>query len=380
LGQHLYDSTRNFYLRHNFRLYGQAYSRFRSTFRSMSAMMNFDSSSLNPLVKYSDATERPESMHANAYFRQAAEAGYDIQVFQTQHFDFCNSTAVTRCETLNSYSPISRFISYPEKNFLYRTANLLAMMVTTFSESNWSRTTSSVLNKVGGFGNWFDAESFPLWFEHLMHRVVEAPRGTMIFAHFLAPHAPYALGQDCELKRRIPPHYREDKTPRDEETWPAFRARYQERYYEQALCIHHYTERLLQALEASGRFHDAVIIVHGDHGSRIARSDYAEYMSSEDLVANYATLFAIRKPGLAGGYDLELVSVQELFIRHVLSPGTQNISLRSPVVEDADPLDKATAAASATEPRKHSVVVRKAKTGELEEAAMPGFSARDKPC
>ncbi|MGH9905623.1 MAG: hypothetical protein ACRD8U_08590 [Pyrinomonadaceae bacterium] len=72
-----------------------------------------------------------------------------------------------------------------------------------------------------------------------------------------------------------------------------------------------------KALYASARFADAIVIVHGDHGSRISRSQYIEHMSAQELIANHAALFAIKKPRVQPGYDLEYVSLQDLFARHV---------------------------------------------------------------
>lgn len=367
-GEELYRRTRDFFSRNNFRLYGQVYSRFRATFRSLSSLVNFDSTSIEPLPKYTDGGERPDLIHTNAYFREAADMGYEIHVFQTRHFNFCSVLHVTKCETLNSYSPVSRFMLQRDFGFLSRTANLAAIMSTAFSGSSVSHIVGTLLNKVGDFGAWFDTDAFPAWFDHVAQRIVEAPRGTVIFAHFLVPHAPYALDADCARKERIPMHYRASKAPRDETTWPAFRARYKARYYEQSLCIYRKLDELMHALDVSGRFDDAIFIIHSDHGSRISRSDHAEHMSERDVIANYATLFAIRKPDVPPGYDLELVSLQDVFARHVqqgknggMQQNARAVTNREmPAVSEAEAWD--------------TIVVRRAATDMLEEARMPPFA------
>lgn len=346
-GRKLYERTLDFYSAHGFRLYGHAFSRFSWTFPSLSGLVNFDTSGLNPNAKYTDDIDSPEAIHTNAYFRQATEAGYEIHVYQTKHFDFCQSSHVTRCETLNSFSPVSRFVHYSEKNFLYRTANLAAIVGT--HGGTLARIIGSVLNRLGGFGIWFDSEAFPLWFEQLSHEIVNAPRGRMIFAHILVPHAPFVLGEHCEYKGRVRLHYH-GKNTLDEKAWPAFRSHHNERYYNQTLCVYEQLGRLFRMLDVSGRFGDAVFIIHGDHGSRIARSYYVEYMSAEDMIANHATLFAIRKPGVAPGYDVDFISLQHLFTNYV-----------APVSERAS---------------HDRVIVKSLKNDALQEVAMPEFAAQ----
>ncbi|MGH8771577.1 MAG: hypothetical protein ACREV2_10435 [Burkholderiales bacterium] len=76
-------------------------------------------------------------------------------------------------------------------------------------------------------------------------------------------------------------------------------------------------------------------------------------MSAQDLIANHAALFAIKKPGVQPGYDLEFVSLHDLFARHV-----SRVTGRS---------------------RGDTVVVESAETGKRHETAMPHFAPGGKP-
>jgi hypothetical protein len=60
----------------------------------------------------------------------------------------------------------------------------------------------------------------------------------------------------------------------------------------------------------------ATIVIHGDHGARIdpPRESLAD-APDEYLLDHLATLFAVREPQSAPGYDLEVTSLQELFHR-----------------------------------------------------------------
>src|SRR5690606_30572625 len=49
------------------------------------------------------------------------------------------------------------------------------------------------------------------------------------------------------------------------------------------------------------------VIVHGDHGSRIAalepKAENVGRFSDDDLVSGYSTLFAVRAPDIEAGYE-----------------------------------------------------------------------------
>jgi hypothetical protein len=75
-------------------------------------------------------------------------------------------------------------------------------------------------------------------------------------------------------------------------------------------------ERLLDTLEVLPGFEDAVIIVHGDHGSKITITppllDHIDSLTSRDLRDSYSTLFAVRAPGVPAGVDSTRASIQDL--------------------------------------------------------------------
>ncbi|MGH8773306.1 MAG: sulfatase-like hydrolase/transferase, partial [Burkholderiales bacterium] len=279
LGEKLYETTREFFAKHGFRLYGQAFSRFYWSEDSASALFNFDAQTLDPVEQYTERGSRPFTLRGNAYFREAAERGYDIQVYQTRHLNFCDRRYVSRCETLNSFNPFSAFVTRDDNSFVDRTLDLATNLVTAYKNSNACAILESVLSRLGRWGAWYDAEAFPAWFQHFTREGVQASRGTMIFAHMLMPHTPFVWNEDCEFQSRVPVHYSTQKTPRPMDTWRDFERRHQELYYAQTLCTYRHLDALFEALDTSGRFADAIVIVHGDHGSRISRSQYIEHMS-----------------------------------------------------------------------------------------------------
>ena len=57
--------------------------------------------------------------------------------------------------------------------------------------------------------------------------------------------------------------------------------------------------------------------MHGDHGSRITvtdpRDENRDRLTAEDLVDGFSTLFAVKAPRHAPGYDRDMRSVTEIF-------------------------------------------------------------------
>jgi hypothetical protein len=87
-------------------------------------------------------------------------------------------------------------------------------------------------------------------------------------------------------------------------------------YDEQALCAARKIEGLLAALKKSPVADNFVMIIHGDHGSRITMLDpiyeRREEVREPDLIAGFSTLFVVRVPGGRGAYSNSIVNVDAL--------------------------------------------------------------------
>lgn len=123
-------------------------------------------------------------------------------------------------------------------------------------------------------------------------RLKQPSRSQFYFIHELLPHYPYSLSAECDL--RTPGEWRSRTDGPIELRRAAYR--------DQVACV---TKLVGEVADAAGD--DAIIIVHGDHGSRITRTDpgietVGEF-TDDDLVAAHSTLFAVRAPGIAAGYD-----------------------------------------------------------------------------
>jgi arylsulfatase A-like enzyme len=155
----------------------------------------------------------------------------------------------------------------------------------------------------------------------------------MFFAHLMLPHQPYFLTPDCRV-RDFGDWYNRKLYHDDLRRFSSseFRVEAYQRYFEQTTCLLDILDDLFDAMWDRGIFEAATIIVHGDHGSRITIHDpvfeSAGQLSPRDLIDAYSTLFAIRIPGIAGGYDTRMRSVQDLFGEYVLDLPPKKLSNR----------------------------------------------------
>lgn len=171
---------------------------------------------------------------------------------------------------------------------------------------------------IGDEGGRYDVQRFPQWFDRFTRFVATVPRGTHVFAHFMVPHSPYLLLESCVVSGKVDTGYNLSQYPAGERAEK--RRDHYQRYLAQLRCVEHKLDDLMATLAQSAQFRDAVIVIHGDHGSRISSSDILEDYDKRDFVDNYATFFAIRAPGVPPGVDCEFVTLPEVFRRYMARP------------------------------------------------------------
>jgi arylsulfatase A-like enzyme len=119
------------------------------------------------------------------------------------------------------------------------------------------------------------------------------------FAHLLMPHGPYVFDAGCQLRpgalkwRKNSPLYRKENTQ-------SSRTLRYHLYFDQVRCTTRRLQELFERMKSAGLFADALIIVHGDHGSRIfrvaPRAKNKDKLARQDLLDGFSTLFAVRSP------------------------------------------------------------------------------------
>jgi hypothetical protein len=75
---------------------------------------------------------------------------------------------------------------------------------------------------------------------------------------------------------------------------------------------------LFKRMQSAGIFSDSIIIIHGDHGSRLGLRFLQEgeqgNLTEVDYMDALSTLFAARSPGKPGRYDPSLHAIDDLLI------------------------------------------------------------------
>jgi hypothetical protein len=321
-GPQLKDRLEDFYVGHGFRLFTRAYSHYYLTADAVPNALN---------LVHRDSGQAwmgtvPGPLLENAYFDRLRRAGYEIRVYQQRFVDVCSAPAipVAYCNTIPSNS--LRYLTALDMGWPAR-ARFLATYWVSNASYGYRRLWTTYNGRLQPFlaargvrvpsWGWADSRLGPAGALGLLGRmrqdVAEAPslRGTAVFSHLLIPHGPYLVDAACEAHRR-----RSERLDRMAETTAvsAERRRVHYRYYmAQVQCLTQQLDRLLGAIAA--RYgDDAIVIVQGDHGSRLATVDPTsatpEMLTAEVVADYYSTLVAIREPGTAAGIDSTVVAVE----------------------------------------------------------------------
>jgi hypothetical protein len=266
-------------------------------------MLNFSNGRYTPgLFRRGGRNARFELVE-NKYFARLAEQGYSINVFQTTYLNVCaDPRTVAQCETYDfagirelQYTPLDWTdrlfaVSMAYLNRLFIFGKLQAMgpiralpLFATVLPEHYSPLATRALT------------------ERLIAAVSGARRGQYVFAHLMLPHYPYAYLPDCSLRRPTEWNSRRDADapPGTANTVEGREERYGQ-YLDQMQCAYKDVARLLEAIpeELQG---DAVVILHGDHGSRInilpPDPDNMQRLTPNDFSDAYSTMFAVK--GLA---------------------------------------------------------------------------------
>ena len=334
-GAALRKELRDFYRDNGFRLYGRAFSSYFTTKNSLPSLVNGaiparDMNFVTPVGKGYRLTE-------NAWFDRLGAQGYRIHAYQSRYLDFCvaSETASGTCTTYPTGSAVvfedldttallkarllfERFI---DPSYIYAVIERAKLVI---------RKMRSGGNNQSGIAKdrWKPPGVGALWARRISETLIDdlraAEPGTAYFVHLLLPHGGFVLDDTCGLKVDLNTWY--DHTmwgtdPNQRLSQSARSIRYVE-YFKQVRCSYRILGDMLEALSEAGVMEEAIVILHGDHGSRITSAPpfmlYADHFNGTDLTDTFSTLFAIRAPGVPAGYDESRRSVQALFAELVL--------------------------------------------------------------
>lgn len=318
--------------KHSMRSFDSVYSRYYYTSEALPHLMNREYLGRTSLASFSlipfNAETKSYAVPANAYFDDMSARGYRTVVFQNTYMDFCANKSVDMCENFDSFDPgaAGAGMDAPTQRVTMWQTILSAYEPSYTAEVGkralrriYGLTADREVGVIGYDGGRYDVQRFPESFDRFTRFVATVPRGSHVFAHFLVPHSPYLMLESCVVSGTVDHGYSLSRFPRAEQAEK--RMDYYDRYLAQLRCVGSKLSGMMAAIDRSDNFRDAVIVIHGDHGSRISIGDMVEDYTARDFVDNYGTFFAVRAPGVTPGVDCEFVSLPEVFRRHVARDG-----------------------------------------------------------
>jgi hypothetical protein len=137
-----------------------------------------------------------------------------------------------------------------------------------------------------------------------------AQRGTYYYLHLLLPHYPYMFDRSCSVRPVRQWLYNTVPGSHELNTLKTRRARYL-LYFEQLICTQIMISDFLDKLKSIPKMSDAIVVVHGDHGSRIsltnsdrlALSSPSDYTEGRQALDQRATFLAIKAPTILPGEE-----------------------------------------------------------------------------
>lgn len=323
LGAKIKEDLKSFYDEFDFRLYGMAFSPYYTTAESLSNMLNFSASDIHQFWR------NASSLRRNKYFSLLSERGYKFRIYQTDFLDFCQTPEfnLELCVTyaINSIKSIEslRLNTMEKARFLFHNFESTSYRLE-WARRHYGSTRKSLARYGISLPRWprgVDAVgplgTLPI-FERLNKDLSTLSRGTVYFAHVMIPHYPYVLKEDCRAREHVSDWLTRTspvaKAPASNTAQT--RAERYGHYFQQMECQQTLLRDLFGTLQSADGYADAIIVVHGDHGSRIVMHhptpENNDHLTETDYVDGFSVLFAAKAPNLAAGYDEERTPLPKL--------------------------------------------------------------------
>ncbi|EQA99313.1 hypothetical protein L288_19985 [Sphingobium quisquiliarum P25] len=294
-----------FYLGNGFRLYTRAHSDYAYTLNSIPQILNFGEAQEPERSK-----AEKKKVEKVAYFDALGQRGYRVKVYQSEYLNLCGPSPVTDCLTYQSQN------IGPVATSSLSTGSRAQIILRKLVSPTFERLGASAYNGLRRLGLPLPVRDITelrmnplnaaLAFDRFNSDLAAAGPGEVYLGHFLLPHSPFGLTPDCRLK--------EGAWMRRQ--YPGSFTSRENAGYDQLLCTLKKTEAAYRAISKSPAGHNFIMVVHGDHGSRMTNAkpdaDQAKLMTDKEKLANFSALFAVRAPAIPGGKDAAPLSLSAL--------------------------------------------------------------------
>jgi hypothetical protein len=324
-------------LKNNFTVYPFAFSNYRSTSDSIPSILN--NHLLNSTGEYFSENEQISGLKKNLLFEDYLKKGYAIRVYQSDYINFAASEPASMAVRTYKSNSLAAMHSI-RMHWSQRLCQILTIYLQT--DAFWWGTYQALVPvrfhptryRMGPLA------IQEVWPSALVADMKAAQQNTFFFAHLLTPHYPYV--------------YRQDGTVRDLGEWfhdnnlnfyreSDYRHWYRD-YMEQVKFLARQLDGFFHELQAAGIYDSTMVVIHGDHGSRLrflderertarmkllfespkcsnaSRYDYVSAPALQDLLSRFSTLLAIKPAGAAQPSEVMTKGSVLFFLRGVLWP------------------------------------------------------------
>ncbi|HSR52809.1 MAG TPA: hypothetical protein VLV83_18450 [Acidobacteriota bacterium] len=317
-----------------FTLYGRAFSQYAESQLALASLVNGQAFSAQP--EYVVPAASGYTITRNDWLRSLAQEGYSVRVYQSSYIDFCRA---------EGFSADYCFV-YP--------ANSISVL-RSFELTAWSKARLILPRLFEGTFDFFPSKpqlttlASPAILDRVAQDMDRRPRGSAFFVHLIWPHYAYAFDAQCALRPAVGTwanvgdigSWRAEDFNSESERESKYAL-----YFQQVRCVIKSLDDLLEQMRRRGSLADALIVIHGDHGSRLATRNFRNVdpsaFSRQDMVDHFSALMAIRLPqareeagssrespslggeddppeAARGIYVDRQESIQEIFAREVLN-------------------------------------------------------------
>ena len=286
------------YTVNGFDVYGRAYSQYNDSLYSFPTFMNLSRTDEPGL--FLKEKKFGVKLISNKVFDLLSNKNYRINLYQANYIDMCDTSKYdfNKCDTytLNKLYDDSLDTRYKIEIIFNKLVGRYMLLGT------WRRISSSKFGLALGVPKWpplktdvFASASLNMM-KQLKNDVLNSKRGEAFFAHIYLPHFPYLLDRDCKMNMLVPEVQTEDD------------------YFAQLECIQKVLADFILSMKSSNILNDSIVVVHGDHGSRIINPPPSlNSPPSKNYISWHSTFYAIHMPNVSKSeYYLKPMSISDL--------------------------------------------------------------------
>jgi len=329
--------------KHHFTTYPYAFSNYPDTWDSIPSILN--SRLLTFTGEYMKEGGSNSLLRDNLLFESLKNRGYALSIYQSDYINFASprlGNLTVRTYQSNKLSAMHLI----RMKWSERLRQILTIYMQ--SDSFWWDTFRDLVGK-----RYHDTKHLmgplvlhDIWPDTLLADIKSAQRNTLFFVHLLTPHFPYV--------------YKSDGTVRDLGAWfndykpsglPEWEyKRWYKDYAEQVRYVAKQLDEFCSQLQNADVYDSSLIIIQGDHGSRIrlwnpktmippealtadcstcsvkSRYDYISDPELQDVLNRFSTLLAIKPEGQTQASEVTTKASVLFFLRQLLWPGQKDYS------------------------------------------------------